>query len=206
MMAGASPSLRRLVGVGLVGVLLGLGGPAVLASCSQKEPAPPTAIADATAPVDPALLAFLSRSKAAHHIADQYEQDGELQKAIEPLQRLVDGPAPGPKGAAAAPEVREVLADTLARLADLESQLGRYEPAAANVVKGLELARETTYFRGHLFEVRGHVEERRAKQLRDQGDSPGADAAKKRALEAFEQAMSIQEEVIRAAVPEEDAK
>jgi hypothetical protein len=111
-----------------------------------------------------------------------------------------------PGGATPPPEAREVLADTRARLADLESRRGRFDDAAKHVDRGLEQAREVTYFRGHLFEVRGLVEERRAKQLRDKGDTAGADAAKKRALDAFEQSMDIQAEVIGSALGEEDAK
>jgi tetratricopeptide (TPR) repeat protein len=156
------------------------------------------------APVDPTLLAFLSRARAAHHLADQHEQDEQLEPAIGALQKLVDGPLPG--GAAPAPEAREVLADTRARLADLTSRLGRFDEAAAHVERGLEQAREVTYFRGHLFEVRGLVEERRAAGLREQGDSAAADAAKQRALEAFEQSMEIQGLVIKGALGEEDAR
>jgi tetratricopeptide (TPR) repeat protein len=161
---------------------------------------------DAGAPVDPALLAFLSRAKSAHHQADIYESDEQLDEAIRALQALVDGPAPGGSGGETPPEVREVLADTLARLADLKSQLGRFDPASDDVERGLGLARETTYFRGHLFEVRGLVEERRSKSLAEQGQGDTAEQAKKRALDAFEKSMTIQAEVIKKAVPEEDAK
>ena len=72
--------------------------------------------------------------------------------------------------------------------------------------RGLDLAREITYFRGHLFEVRGLVEERRSKELKDAGASDQAEAAKKRALDAFEKSMSIQAEVIQKAIPDEGAK
>lgn len=104
------------------------------------------------------------------------------------------------------PEVREVLADTRARLADLKSQLGQFQQASKDVDRGLELAEETTYFRGHLFEVRGLVEERRAKDLSDKGNTTAAEEAKRQALDAFEKSMSIQAEVIRQATDEEDAQ
>jgi tetratricopeptide (TPR) repeat protein len=155
------------------------------------------------APVDPTLLAFLSRARAAHHLADQHEQDENLEAAITPLEKLIAGPVPG--GSTPAPEAREVLADTRARLADFESRRGRFDEAAAHVDRGLEQAREVTYFRGHLFEVRGLVEERRAKQLRERGDSAAAEAAKKRALDAFEQSMEIQGKVIDSTLGEGDA-
>ncbi|MFO0568682.1 MAG: hypothetical protein U0263_23675 [Polyangiaceae bacterium] len=163
-----------------------------------RAPSDVPALGDAGAPIDPVLLAFLSRAKSAHHIADQHEEAGELEKAIEPLESLVKGPLPA--GAAAdAPEVREVTADTLARLADLKSQLGRFEAAEKDLSRGLDLARETTYFRGHLFEVRGLVEERMSRAEKDKGNTQAAEDAKKRALDAFEKSMSIQAEVIEKA-------
>lgn len=183
--------LSRLVC--LLGVALAL----TLGACSKgsSERAPD---GDAAAPIDPVLLAFLSRAKAAHHSADLHEEAGRLEQAVHALQGLVDGPAPG--GASpSAPEVREVLADSLARLADLKSQLGLYPAAARDVERGLELAKETTYFRGHLFEVRGLVEERLGKSLKDKGESAAAEEAKKRALDAFEKSMAIQAEVIEKA-------
>jgi hypothetical protein len=149
--------------------------------------------------VDPALLAFLSRARSAHHIADQREGEKSLEAATAPLQALIDGPVPG--GAVLPPEAREVLADTRARLADLQSQLNRFDDASANIEQGLKLATELTYFRGHLFEVRGLVEERRAKFLETQGSAGEAAAATRAALEAFEQSMKIQSQVIQETVP-----
>jgi hypothetical protein len=178
----------------------------VAVACARAPSGAPSATDDAGAPVDTVLLAFLSRAKSAHHRADVFEQDELLEQAIVPLQELVDGPVPGREGPDAPPEVREVLADTLARLADLKSQLGRFEPASRDVERGLGLATETTYFRGHLFEVRGLVEERSAKALKDKGDDRAAEDAKKRALDAFEQSMAIQAEVIQKATLPEDAR
>ncbi|MBN2193942.1 MAG: hypothetical protein JW751_14090 [Polyangiaceae bacterium] len=137
--------LVSLVGLGWV-----MAGPA--ACCRREVPG--------VAAVDPALLAFLSRARSAHHRADLLENDGSIQGALAELSAIIDGPMPGgPRGL---PEVREVLADTLARRADLASRLGRHDSAVNDVQRGLGLAPETTYFRGHLFEVLGLVEERRS--------------------------------------------
>ena len=179
-----------------------LGLALALAGCS-KDTASPTSVCpdtDAGAVVDPTLLAFLSRARAAHHMADSYEEKGELEAAFQNLAELVDGPVPG--GKQPSPEAREVLADTHARMADLASQLGKYETAAQHVEDGLKLASETTYFRGHLYEVRGLVEDRRSKQLADAGDEAAAEAAKQKALEAYEDSMKIQAEVIEKALPD----
>jgi hypothetical protein len=144
--------------------------------------------------VDPVLLAFLSKARSAHHVADQKEAKGDMAGALRPLQELTRAPAP------AAPEVAEVLADTQARIADLLSRAGRFDQAEAAVAEGLKSAREPSYFRGHLFEVRGLLEERREKALRG-SRGPEADQARDRSLAAYEEAMKIQAEVIQKAAP-----
>lgn len=187
--------MRRWFVLWICVMALSLG--AIVAGCAKEsEPSTGCMDTDGQAPVDSKLLAFLSKAKSAHHIADQYEEDKELQKAIDTLRKLFDDGSPS------SPEIREVLADTRARVADLESQLGHFDLAAKDIDQGLELAKEVTYFRGHLFEVRGMVEERRSKAEDEKGDKTAAEASKKRALEAFEQAMSIQDQVIKQAIPD----
>ena len=127
-------------------------------ACDKPADGPAPAASSAV-PVDPSLLAFLSRARAAHHRADLLEnEDPKLASSV--LDELVEGPLP--EGGAARPEVGEVLADTLARLADLRSRNGEYDAASRHIDRGLELARAVSYFRGHLFEMRGLVAERLA--------------------------------------------
>lgn len=189
--------MRRLVLTFWLGLAL-----ALTSACSKTE-APsytvpcPDSNAQQAPPVDPPLLAFLSRARSAHHLADAREQAGDLRGAVEALETLTQGPAPGP----GRPEVSEVLSDTEARLADLLSRLGESEAAERAVVRGLQLVPERNYFRGHLFEVRGLLEERKAETLRKAGDLAGAKAAEEKALTAFEEAMRIQAEVIERAAP-----
>lgn len=175
----------------------------LLAACSKSEPseltAHPACNCDAGSPVDPLLLAFLSRARAAHHVADDRESDGDLQASAEPLERLVAGPLPRSGSADLAPEVREVLADTFARLADLHSRQGAFERALEDVQQGLGHARDPNYFRGHLLETEGLVEERHAKALEKNGDRAGAAAIRKRAIELLERAMDMQSGVIERA-------
>jgi hypothetical protein len=155
---------------------------------------------DAGTPVDPLLLAFLSRARAAHHLADEHETAGDLAAAVTPLAELTSGPLPHGNGAALAPEVREVLADTRARLADLRSRSGAFEPALADIRAGLEVASESNYFRGHLLETEGLVEERHSKALEIK-DPGAAAAARARAIGLLEQAMAMQARVIDNAAP-----
>lgn len=142
--------------------------------------------------VDDVLLAYLSNARSLHHEADIAEDGGDLPKAVSALDRLLAKPEPRK-----APEIDEVVADTHARIADLESRLGHFDVAAKHVDDGLLRATQVSYFRGHLFEVRGLVEERRAKALSGKGDASGAAAAKDRAMKAYEEAIAIQDEVIK---------
>ena len=149
--------------------------------------------------VDKALVAFLSKARAVHHEADAALDAGDPKKAITVLRSLVSGPRPR-SGQETAPEVLEVVADTHARLADLESEAGDFDAAQKDVDLGLALAQKPTHFRGHLFEIRGIVLEREAKASKEKGDLPGAVKAATGAVEAFEQAIKIQDQVITEAL------
>jgi hypothetical protein len=179
-----------------------------LAGCAEQSSSPegdpslrPAACACEDEPVvDPALLAFLSMARAAHHTADLAVESGDRAAAIAALTQVVKAPWQGKKP----PEVVEVTADTLARLADLESEDGKFDEAARDVADGITLATEPTHYRGRLFEVRGLVEERRSKALKEKGDSAGAERARKAAMESFGQAMDIQEDVIARSLKQKD--
>jgi tetratricopeptide (TPR) repeat protein len=144
--------------------------------------------------VDPTLLAFLSKARAAHHRADLAQEDGDLDIAIAALETVVNKDHPP------APEALEVVADTRARLADLESDLGRHEAALRHVEAGLTLADKPTHFRGHLLEVKGVVLERRYRALEAMGEATAAADLKAQALEAFKSAIDVQDQVINDAL------
>lgn len=167
--------------------LLGISCSRQPCSCSDER--------DQAAPVDPALIAFLSRARAAHHLADLRE-DGEPSQAVAALVGVVTGPVPQTAGTVP-PEAREVIADTQARIADLQSRQKQFEDALKRIASALEQVPEVSYFRGHLFEVRGLVEQRQASELLRLGQREQAEKANTRALQAFEMAMQVQAEVIR---------
>jgi tetratricopeptide (TPR) repeat protein len=194
--------LLRLAAV----ALLALG----LCSCSRGaddarpacvEPSPersaaPASSANANA-LDDDVVAFLSAARALHHSANVEEEEGRLEAAEAAMMRLVALPAPS----RAAPEVDEVLADAFARLADLRLRRGARREARDAIARGLEHAAAPTYFRGHLIELRGVVEEEEARALGDAGQNAEATSARRRALTDFEEAVRIQEGVIRAHLP-----
>ena len=166
-----------------------------LGACARNEPKNDCACSEQV--VDPVLLAFLSRARSAHHAADRHEAAGDAAAALRVLEELARGARPP----GAPPEVDEVLADTQARVADLLSAAGRFDQADAAIQQGLESAKAPTYFRGHLFEVRGVLEERRETALRGAGRGQEADRARDRSLGAYEEAMKIQASVIGGALP-----
>jgi tetratricopeptide (TPR) repeat protein len=157
-------------------------------ACSKRD-----AGDDAPPPVDTELMAFLSEARALHHQANLREEMGELDRAIEAMERLVS--AERPRGAT--PEVDEVLADTYARLAELRLRNGELEAAGDAAVRGLTHAPNPTYFRGHLIEVQGLVEEARASEAADAGRPDAASEARQRAIELLEEVVRIQEQVIQ---------
>lgn len=199
---------------GVRGLLCGLALGVLVTGCAQQtspgapggdEPAAaqqPVCGCDDEPVVDTVLMAFLSMARSAHHEADLSVEAGDRGSATAALERVVNAPWHGKKPA----EVIEVTADTLARLADLKSEDGKFDEAARDVATGMTLATEPTHFRGRLFEVRGLVEERRSKALKEKGDNDGADRARKAAMEAFGQAMDIQEDVITRALKQKDAE
>ena len=202
--------MRRLaLALALVAASLGLGAcskadletVAPAASSRTRAAAAPGSAACACAGevvVDPALLAFLSKARAAHHQADLAEDAKDTKRALAALGQITAGPLPG--GTPVPAEVAEVLADARARLADLESSTGDIDAALREIEAGLAYAVTPTHFRGHLFEVKGIVLERRIAALKEKGDSKGAEQVKGEAISAFNEAIEIQNKVIEGAL------
>ena len=186
---------RSLVALALGALLLALSiAFGVAPACSRHDGGD----TDGT-PVDTEIMAFLSEARALHHEANMKEESGDLAGAVGAMERLVGARRPHPErtGAAAPPEVEEVLADAYARLAELRLRKGELDPAAGAVKSGLEHVAEATYFRGHLVEVQGLVEEARAAQLADAGNAAEAAKAREHAIQLLEEVVKIQDQVIQ---------
>jgi hypothetical protein len=174
---------------------------AVACNASPRGAPPPDCSLCPSGPpvVDARLMAFLSLARSLHHEADLKEQQGDVAGAIATLDRLVATAAPP-----GAEEVEEVTADAYARLAELRTRAGDLEGAARDVDLGLSHAKEPTYFRGHLLEVQGLVLESRAGQLADAGRADEAARAKSEAILRLEEAVTVQEQVIKTSLGEPD--
>ncbi len=178
---------RRLTGTALVLA-------ALAASCAPPHgertthPAPDGGVA-----IDTAVMAYLSMARPKHHEAN-LKEDGDVPGAIAALDRLAAEARPHPDERV--PEIEEVLADTFARVAELHLRQGELAKASASVREGLTHAPSPSYFRGHLLEVEGIMEEARAAELGDAGRAAEAAAAKARALDLLYQAVLVQERVV----------
>jgi hypothetical protein len=144
--------------------------------------------------IDGPTMAFLSMARARHHEANIREAQGDIPGAIGALDALIGAPRPADPPV---PEVREVLADACARIAEFELARNRDTAALARLDEGLAFADAPTFFRGHLLELQGIAFELRANALADAGQRENASAARELALERLRQAISIQERVVR---------
>jgi tetratricopeptide (TPR) repeat protein len=151
--------------------------------------------------VDAAVLAFLSKARSVHHTASIQEAEHHLDAAIGTLQQLHVQPQPPRQKPA--PEVEEVLADTDARISDLQLQLGNLDAAREAGLQGLTHAPGATYFRGHLLEVLGLIEEARSKQMESTGQAEEAIRARAAAIKLLEESIGVQDQVIRERVTTE---
>jgi hypothetical protein len=186
----------RIFLIALAALVLALGlGFAATPGCSRVDEGAPA--------VDTEIMAFLSEARALHHQANLAEEDGDLAVAIHAMDRLVTARIPHPERKT--PEIEEVLADAYARLAELRLKKGDLDPAALAVKSGLEHVAEATYFRGHLVEVQGLIEESRAAQLADAGRPVEAKQARDRAIQLLEEVVKIQDEVIRRSLTKDGA-
>lgn len=170
----------------------GCRGEGATAGCPSAEPAGP--------PVDEALMAFLSAARALHHEADVRQSTGDTAGAIASLEKLVALRAPS------AVEVDEVVGDARARLAELRLEKGDVDGADRDVQAGLQRVKGPTYFRGHLLEVEGLLEEARAAALSDAGKADEATRAKAKAVSLLEEAVKVQEQVIERALADAGGK
>ncbi len=185
---------------GLSHALLGLGlAAALLTGCSRADRRSPVDRAGRPGePQDTALVAFLSEARAQHHQANLAEADGSIDQAVAALDALVAAPHPQ------TPEVDEVLADTFARLAELELERDAPRAALDDVTRGLALP-AAPYFRGHLLEVQGTALEAQAEALADAGDVTAAKAGRARARKSLDEAVRIQDDVVRRALSDAGA-
>jgi hypothetical protein len=174
--------------------LLALALSLALCTACSRESAP----APEGTPIDQEVMAFLSEARARHHEASIREDSGDLAGATKAIDQLVH--AARPHAGERVAEVEEVLADAYARRAELELKAGDVGRAEGSVKEGLAHAPEPTYFRGHLLEVEGIVEEARGAALVDAGKADEAQRARAHAIDLLHEAVTVQDQVITRAL------
>jgi hypothetical protein len=189
-------SVRRLL------LLMSLCALAPLGCAKSRAPISVEPREDGGTPIDTDVMAYLSLARSLHHQANLSEDSRDIPGAIAPLQHLVR--ATKPHEGTKVPEVEEVLADTYARMAELHTRTNELSAAEADVREGLTHAPDPTYFRGHLLEVLGIIDEARASSLADAGQVAAAEQARAKARELLKQAVAVQEEVLAHATAESD--
>ena len=112
----------------------------LLAACSRSEPSPlgNCPALDAGSPVDPLLLAFLSRARSAHHLADDFEGAGDLTAAPRRSNVSSRARCHAPTAQSSLPRCAKCWPTRYARLADLHSRQGAFDRALEDVQVGPE--------------------------------------------------------------------
>jgi hypothetical protein len=184
-----------------VPLFIGLSALGVVVGCAKSHaPISVEPREDGGTPIDTDVMAYLSLARSLHHQANLSEDSRDVPGAIAPLEHLVR--APKPHEGTKVPEVEEVLADTYARMAELRLRTSDLTAAEADVREGLTHAPDPTYFRGHLLEVMGIIDEVRASGLADAGLVGAAEQTRAKARELLKQAVAVQEEVLAHATAE----
>jgi hypothetical protein len=175
-------------------LLAAVGMSLACTGCARKRESVAGCPSATPALVDTTVMAFLSAARALHHEADLKDESGDVAGAIAAMEKLVALPEPH------ASEVDEVLADAYARLVEMRLATRDWEGADRDVRAGLAYAPDPTYFRGHLLEVAGRVEEARAGAAADAGRKDEAARARARSFDLLEQAVQVQQRVIERAL------
>jgi tetratricopeptide (TPR) repeat protein len=135
-----------------------------------------------------ALLLALSEARSHHAQADLYLADGDVDAATRSLARVLEVRFP-----AGASEAEDTRLDARARLARLYLRAGRLDDADRVIDAGLTGAARRSFFLANLYAVSGERWEARARALA--GDAEGARRARRAALAAYDQSLSINAEL-----------
>ena len=137
---------------------------------------------------------------------DVYLREGKFAQAMASLEEILTIAFPD-----GAPEAEDVTLDARARMAKLAIARGELDRAMAIVEQGIAGAKRRSFFLANLHTARGEVYEAMANLLDESSDvDDGVDGkaaaeareARRRAIEAFDQSISINRELQRALVGE----
>lgn len=189
-----------MAGVVLAHVLVvaaGLGGCAEDRELAARRPV--TALPEPDSEVlDEKLMIALAQAKNYHHKADIYIQEGKGAEAAEALHQLLRISFPD-----SAPEGEDVLLDARARLAKVLLAQGAIQDALQLVDEGIDGAKRRSFFLANLYTVKGELHEAAAQAMDQQGNQAGAAAARRDAIQAFDESIRINRALQQALVNED---
>ncbi|HET6610932.1 MAG TPA: hypothetical protein VFG83_03050 [Kofleriaceae bacterium] len=131
------------------------------------------------------LLAGLAQAKNLHHMAALYLADGDPDRALATLARILEIDMP-----AGAPEAEDIRLDARARMAKVAMMQGDLDGALDMVETGIAKASRPSFFVANLYTVKGEIYQARAVAL-DATDPDGSRAARKMAIAAYERSNQI---------------
>ena len=173
-------AVTRLLALGLIGALLLLPG-----GCAQRRETECCPCPEGK-PLDQELLLLLSSTRALHHQADLYLQQGEVDRAIEAVRGILALKL-DPKW----PEAEEARLDAVARLAKLLLGKGDEREALAIADRELGGTRRESFYLSNLHSVRGEILDARTKRLDREGKKEEARESAREAIAAFERSIAI---------------
>ena len=156
------------------------------------------------AAIDEPLMIALAQTKNFHHKADVYLGDGKLDQAIDSVKQIFSIPFPD-----GAPEAEDIDLDARARLASLLATQGKTEEAMTIVDQGIDNATRRSFFLANLYTARGEVYEAMANILDDEDEDNDAARlqareARRNAIEAFDQSITINQELQRKLLEQQE--
>jgi hypothetical protein len=146
------------------------------------------------------LMIALAQARNYHHKADVLLKDGKVEAAITAVRNVLSTPFP-----AGSPEKEDVQLDARARLAKLLLRRPQPAPPAgadgndealAVVDAGLASHPRHSFYLANLFRVRGEILEVRADDT-EVRDAEAARALRVKAIDAFDQSIALNEELLK---------
>lgn len=134
--------------------------------------------------LDEEVMLALLQAKNFHHKANVYEMNGELDKAITEIRKILA--IKFPPETAEAPEVHDTQLDARARLGKLLMKQDKHDEAMKVVDAGLATAKRDSFFVANLYTVKGQLHEARASKLKDSTTAADKQAFREHSRKAIE--------------------
>ena len=158
----------------------------VLAGCARASEERCCPCKQGSKQLDEGLMVTLASARAYHHQADIYQRQGQLDKAMATVKKIL-----GLDLDARWPEAEEVRLDATARLAKMMLGMEQVQQALTLVEGQIKDARRDSFYLSNLHSVRGEILEHQAGALDKMAQKDKARQVSREALAAFEKSIAI---------------